>query len=40
MVARQTADDTEFKAVLSAKINDKDTSNWVELDDLRARYAD
>ncbi len=34
-VSLQTEQDEQFKALLAAKINDRDPSHWVELDDLR-----
>jgi hypothetical protein len=35
LISRQTEQDEEFKRTLARKIDDKDTSHWVELDELR-----
>ena len=40
LVARQTEQDDDFKRALAEKIDDKDPSHWVELDDLRKRYSE
>ena len=39
LIARQTEQDENFKRVLTQKIDDKDSSHWVELDELQKRYA-
>lgn len=39
LVGLQTAQDEEFKEKLGAKIDDRDPGNWVDLDDMRKRYA-
>lgn len=38
--AMQVAHDEEFRADLTSRIDDKDPAHWVELDDLKARWAD
>jgi hypothetical protein len=40
LIARQTAQDDDFKRTLAEKIDDKDPSHWVDLDELQKRYAD
>ena len=40
LIARQTEQDEEFKQGLAQKIDDADTSHWIELDELRKRYAE
>jgi hypothetical protein len=39
LIARQTEQDEDFKRTLAEKIDDKDPSHWVELDELKKRYA-
>ena len=38
LLSRQTEQDEEFKNALAQKIDDKDPSHWVELDELKKRY--
>ena len=38
LIARQTEQHEDFKHCLAQKIDDNDSSNWVELDELRNRY--
>ena len=40
LISRQTEQDEEFKNALAQKIDDKDPSHWVELDELRKRYSE
>jgi len=40
LISRQTEQDEEFKHALAQKIDDKDPSHWVELDDLKKRYSE
>ena len=40
LISRQTEQDEEFKSALAQKIDDKDPSHWVELDELRKRYSE
>ena len=40
LVSRQNAQDEEFRKKLARKIDDNDPSHWVELDELRKRYAE
>ena len=40
LVSLQTDRDQNFKEVLARKIDDADPSHWVELDELRKRYAE
>ncbi len=40
LVSLQTARNQEFKRELARKIDDADPAHWVELDELRKRYAD
>ena len=40
LVSLRTAKDQEFKRELARKIDDVDPAHWVELDELRKRYAD
>jgi hypothetical protein len=40
LVSLQTAKDESFKQELAAKIEDKDRSRWVELDELKKRYGE
>jgi hypothetical protein len=40
LVARQTAADEDLQRVLAEKIDDKDPSRWVDLDDLAKRFSE
>jgi len=40
LVSLQTDSDEDFKKSLTKKIDDRDPNNWVELDDLRKRFAE
>jgi hypothetical protein len=40
LVSLQTAKDESFEQELAAKIVDKDSSHWVELDELKKRYGE
>ena len=40
LVTRQPEYSKDFKRVLAEKIDDNDSSHWVELDDLQKRYAE
>jgi len=40
LIARQTEQDEAFRRELARKIDDSDTSHWVELDDLQKRYSE
>ena len=40
LISRQTAEDESFKATLARKIEDTDPANWIELDDLKKRFAE
>ena len=40
LVALQTDKDEQFKEKLAAKIDDRDPAYWMELNDLRKRYAE
>jgi hypothetical protein len=40
LIARQTAQDPDFKHTLSRKIDDTTPSNWVELSEVQKRYSD
>ena len=40
LISRQTEQDEEFKNALAQKIDDKDPSHWVELDELKKRYSE
>jgi len=40
LVSQQTKQDEGFKEKLAAKIDDQDSSHWLELDDARKRYAE
>jgi len=40
LIALQTSQDEEFKAKLSAKIDDRDPAHWVDLNDAQKKYAE
>ena len=40
LISRQTEQDEEFKNALAQKIDDKDPSHWMELDELQKRYSE
>jgi len=40
LISRHTEQDEDFKRTLAQKIDDNDSSHWVELDDLRKRYSE
>ncbi|MCX6927866.1 MAG: hypothetical protein NT154_32360 [Verrucomicrobia bacterium] len=40
LVARQTERDEAFKRELTAKIDDRNPTHWMELNDARKRYGD
>jgi hypothetical protein len=40
LISRQTEKDEDFKRTLTQKIDDKNPSNWVELDELQKRFSD
>jgi hypothetical protein len=40
LVSLQTAKDEEFKKTLATKINDRDPSHWVELDEPKKKYKE
>jgi hypothetical protein len=40
LVALQTEQDDRFKAKLATKIDDRDAAHWMELNDVRKRYAE
>jgi len=39
LVALQTANDEPFRKKMAAKIDDRDPSHWLELDDVSKRYG-
>jgi hypothetical protein len=39
LVALQTENDEQFKKEMAAKIDDRDPSHWLELNDLKKRYG-
>jgi hypothetical protein len=39
LISRQTEQDEEFKQSLARKVDDKDPSHWVDLDDLEKRFS-
>jgi len=40
LIARQTAEDEELQRTLAEKIENKDPSRWVDLDDLERRFKE
>ena len=40
LVALQTEKDQEFKEKLATKIDDRDPTHWMDLEDARKRYAE
>jgi hypothetical protein len=40
LVALQTTRDDEFRKKLAAKVDDRDPANWMDLKDVRKRYAE
>lgn len=40
LISLQTEKDDDFKRELARKIDDHDPAHWVELDELKKRYAD
>jgi hypothetical protein len=40
LISRQTEQDEDFKRTLAEKIDDKDPSHWVELNELQRRYSE
>jgi len=40
LIARQTAEDEELQRALAEKIDNKDPSRWVDLDDLEKRFKE
>ena len=40
LFAQQEKNDAEFRRKLAQKIDDNDPTHWVELDELRKRYAE
>ena len=40
LVARQTAEDEEFKRELARKIDDKNPENWLTFEELERRYSE
>ena len=40
LISRQTEQDDDFKRTLAQKIDDKDASHWVELDELKKRFSE
>ena len=40
LIARQTAQDADFRRTLAEKIDDKDSAHWIELDELQKRYSE
>ncbi len=40
LIARQTAQDEDFKRELARKIDDNDPTHWIELDELQKRYSE
>ena len=40
LISRQTEQDEGFRHSLAQKIDQRDPSRWVELDELRKRYSD
>ena len=40
LVARHTEQDQEFKQKLTAQIDDHDPAHWMDLEDVRKRYAE
>jgi spore coat protein CotH len=40
LIAIQTEKNEEFKHTLTRKIDDTNSSNWVDLTDLQKRYSD
>jgi hypothetical protein len=39
LISLQTDEDEDFKKTLAAKIDNKNPANWVELDELKRRFA-
>jgi hypothetical protein len=39
LISLQTEQDGDFKQKLAAKIDDKKSANWTELDELQKRFA-
>lgn len=40
LVSRQTERDEAFKQELAARIDDRDPTHWMELNDAKKRYGD
>jgi hypothetical protein len=40
LVAQQTAEDEDLQRTLAEKIDDNDPSHWIELDELKKRFAE
>jgi hypothetical protein len=40
LVALQTSRDDKFRAKLAGKVDDEDSSHWMELNEVRKRYAE
>lgn len=40
LVSLQTAQDAKFKDKLAAKIDDRNSGNWMDLEQARTRYAE
>jgi hypothetical protein len=40
LISRQTAADKEFQRVLAEKIDNNDSSRWVDLDDLPKHFSE
>lgn len=40
LISRQTEKDDDFKRALARKIDDRDPSHWIDLDDLQERFSE
>jgi hypothetical protein len=40
LISLQTAQDQKFKEKLAARIDDQDPGNWMDLEQVRKKYAD
>ena len=40
LISQKTVRDENFRQTLAQKIDDKDASHWVDIDDLRQRHAE
>ncbi len=40
LISRKTERDEDFRQMLAYKVDDKETAHWMDLDDLKKRYAE